>query len=134
MPIMKNLQSDELLNKCLHGQTQNSNEAINGVIWSRVPKSTFVSKGTIEMGAHSAVIDYNGGAKGVLKVLEYFGLHGYVTRRASLSADVLRVEKMQIKSSEKGKKRRKQLRSIKKGFSDTLKQKENYESYVSGGF
>ena len=38
---------------------QNSSEAINGVIWSRVPKSTFVSKGTIEMGAHSAIIHYN---------------------------------------------------------------------------
>ncbi|GFW11687.1 uncharacterized protein TNCV_43221 [Trichonephila clavipes] len=31
----------ELLTKCLHGKTQNSNECLNGVIWQRVPKEVF---------------------------------------------------------------------------------------------
>lgn len=31
-----------LLEKCLHGKTQNANESFNGVLWQCVPKNTFV--------------------------------------------------------------------------------------------
>ena len=34
----KDLGSGELLQKCLHGQTQNVNESLNNVIWMRCPK------------------------------------------------------------------------------------------------
>jgi len=37
-PVYLELCSRELLSKCLHGKTQNSNEIFNGVIWQRVPK------------------------------------------------------------------------------------------------
>ena len=33
-----------LLNKCLHGLTQNVNEILNGMIWDRCPKSILVGK------------------------------------------------------------------------------------------
>ena len=32
-PVFQDLSKDELLNKCLHGQTQNNNESLNNVIW-----------------------------------------------------------------------------------------------------
>ena len=41
---------------------------------------------------------------------------------------------MRCKSSEKGKKRRKTLRAIKKGHLDEEKAKKCNDSYVSGGF
>jgi len=69
---IKSLQADDLLKKCLHGKTQNANEAINSVIGYKVPNTTFVGKDTIEMGAHSAVLNYNDGHKGILKVLNTF--------------------------------------------------------------
>jgi len=43
-PNYKDLQSDELLSKCLHGSTQNANESLHDVIWTCVLKQTFVSK------------------------------------------------------------------------------------------
>ena len=57
-----------LLSKCLNGTTQNANQALNAIIWSRVPKRTFVGKSTLEIGTYSAVLSYNDGAKGVLDV------------------------------------------------------------------
>ncbi|GFT49972.1 uncharacterized protein TNCV_4175951 [Trichonephila clavipes] len=40
-PTYLELCTKELLTKCLHGKTQNSNECLNGVIWQRVPKGSF---------------------------------------------------------------------------------------------
>ena len=53
--VYMSLCTRELLSKCLHGKTQNSNES-NGNIWQRVPKTVFISLGTIRLGAYDAVI------------------------------------------------------------------------------
>ena len=37
-PVFLDLTDDRPLSKCLHGKTQNNNEAINSVIWKRCPK------------------------------------------------------------------------------------------------
>ena len=34
-PIFSDLSSDDLLEKCVHGLTQNVNEALHGVLWSK---------------------------------------------------------------------------------------------------
>ena len=39
-PIFVNLSEDDLLEKCLHGKTQNQNESFNGMIWQRIPKES----------------------------------------------------------------------------------------------
>ena len=49
-PVFMNLSSDELLSKCLHGKTQNTNESLNGVIWKRCPKDMYVGRTTLGMG------------------------------------------------------------------------------------
>ena len=37
-PVYQRLSEDSLLEKCLHGKTQNQNEAANGMVWERIPK------------------------------------------------------------------------------------------------
>ena len=37
-PIVNRLSSDELLQRCLKGLTQNQNESLNGSLWLRCPK------------------------------------------------------------------------------------------------
>ena len=59
LPIFKDLMDEDLLNKCVHGKTQNANEALNGLMWSRLPKTVFVGRETIEMGVNSAIIHFN---------------------------------------------------------------------------
>ena len=49
MHIFRDLGSEELLRKCLHGTTQNNNEALNGVIWQKCPKEVYVERFTLEM-------------------------------------------------------------------------------------
>ncbi|GFV47413.1 uncharacterized protein TNCV_4830691 [Trichonephila clavipes] len=49
-PVFRDLANPELLKKCLHGGTQNPNESVNNVIWSRVPKKTFVQLEVLSLG------------------------------------------------------------------------------------
>ncbi|GFX48191.1 uncharacterized protein TNCV_4115261 [Trichonephila clavipes] len=49
-PVFRDLANPELLKKCLHGGTQNPNEGVNNVIWSRVPKKTFVQLEVLSLG------------------------------------------------------------------------------------
>ena len=37
-PIFAELSDESLLEKCLHGKTQNQNESFNSIIWDRIPK------------------------------------------------------------------------------------------------
>ena len=53
--IFQYLSKDELLLKCLHGQTQNKNETLNAIIWTQCPKSIFVERSTLEIGVNSAI-------------------------------------------------------------------------------
>ena len=53
--IFCELRSPELLAKCLEGSTQNNNESLNGVIWTR-PKNVLVGLPVLEMSASSAIL------------------------------------------------------------------------------
>ena len=66
----EDLGADTLLKRCLHGQTQNPNEAFNNCIWRKAPKYTFVARRTLEVGVASAVIHFNDGGYGILKVID----------------------------------------------------------------
>lgn len=41
-PMYEDLSKVILLERCLHGKTQNPNERLIGVIWQRLPKTVFV--------------------------------------------------------------------------------------------
>lgn len=45
--IVKSLCKSELLSKCLKEKSQNPNESMNNVIWSRLPTRTFVTLGAL---------------------------------------------------------------------------------------
>ena len=42
---------------------------MNGVIWKWCPKDVFVGHSTLEVGVASAVISFNDGKSGILKVM-----------------------------------------------------------------
>lgn len=105
-PIFQDLSSDDLLKKCLHGQTQNENECLNSVIWKKCPKDVFVGRNVLELGVSSAVIEFNGGSCGIIDVYQKLGLvAGKKLQRAAgrktnfaLSSNLLN----QVKSQRKG--------------------------------
>ncbi|GFX60937.1 uncharacterized protein TNCV_1896971 [Trichonephila clavipes] len=68
-PDFRDLANPELLKKCLHGGTQNPNESVNNVIWSRVPKKTFVQLEVLSLGTYDAVSSFNMGNVSKLEIL-----------------------------------------------------------------
>ncbi|GIY99578.1 uncharacterized protein CEXT_71661 [Caerostris extrusa] len=59
--------SRDLLQKCLHGKTQNANESFNGTLWRRGPKEVFAWLKTVKIGAYDAAIQFNEGYMGCPK-------------------------------------------------------------------
>ena len=51
-PVFDDLSNKELLSKCTHGLTQNVNECLNGLIWDRCPKSTYVEQETLALATY----------------------------------------------------------------------------------
>lgn len=74
-PTYLELCSKELLQKCLHGKTQNANESFNGVIWQRLPKEVFGGLKTMKLGVYDAVITFNDGYQRCTKVLEKLNIN-----------------------------------------------------------
>ena len=135
MPIFKDLSKPELLQKCLHGKTQNNNECLNGVVWTRLPKDDFVGGKTLKLEISSAIINFNNGATGFANrvIKDLCLVDGQFTSKYCEKAYIDRVKECDRKSSEMCKKARKRSRAIQKGFVDKDAEKEG-DVYVPGGF
>ncbi|GFX49667.1 uncharacterized protein TNCV_1637051 [Trichonephila clavipes] len=91
-PTYLELCTKELLTKCLHGKTQNSNECLNGVIWQRVPKEVFVCLKILKSGAVDVVIQFNDGYKGCVEIFKKLNITpGYFTLKAYKHLDINRI-------------------------------------------
>ena len=133
--IFELLSQDELLLKRVHGETQNPNEAFNGIVWKKCPKVIFVHRHAFEMRINSAILHFNDGAYGVTKILQEFSIkNGIFTDIGSTHKDEKSVQWSTVKNSDTRKKRRKKLRMIKSGIIDNEKVREGKESYIAGGF
>ncbi|XP_065684393.1 uncharacterized protein LOC136096747 [Hydra vulgaris] len=129
-PIFIDLGSDVLLEKCLHGKTQNPNEALNPLIWKRCPKDIFVERTALCVGVASAVLYFNNGLQFLetlfdkLEITVGCNLHNFC-----LTNDSKRISKAEKQCTSIVKLRRKKLRAIHKGFCD---QNETLEGAVYG--
>ena len=62
LPVYQRLSSDSLLARCTQGKTQNANECLHSVIWSKCSKENFVSKKKIHLAVVEAVAQFNQGS------------------------------------------------------------------------
>ena len=62
------------LKRCLAGLTQNQNEAVNGQLWSRCPKTHFCGKRRVTIAVCETVTVSNTGAGSQAKFLENIGI------------------------------------------------------------
>jgi len=133
-PIYSRLSSDNLLNKCLDGKTQNQNESLNGMFWNKVPKSVFVGADVLELGIYDAVAHYNVGSNAAADILSELGLvPGHFFEEGVKNADTKRVKKADHRHNPEIKKRRKVLRGQKKKKEDKTQEKEG-NTYEAGAF
>ena len=73
-PLFNRLSCDVLLKRCLKGRTQNQNEAINGVLWSRCPKNKFCGSQRVKLAVSESVSAFNTGAGAKCNLLETVGV------------------------------------------------------------
>ena len=129
-PIYCRLSNNALLSKCLDdGKTQNQNESFNGMIWNRLPKSTFV-----ELGVYDAVAHFNMGSRAAINILQEEGLNpGFHLEEGICRADKKRIKKAHYRATPEVKKKRKVLRGHKKKKEDKNKEVEG-NTYEAGAF
>ena len=133
-PIFDELSQPQLLQKCTHGMTQNVNECLNGLIWDRCPKTTYVEHETVALSTYLAVVKFNDGDISFLKIFEDLDIKpGSFTAQGCQDCDQSRIELSAKKSKETVKSRRKTLRHLRKNFVDEIEEKEGVV-YESGSF
>ncbi|GFV60499.1 uncharacterized protein TNCV_3471341 [Trichonephila clavipes] len=113
--FFRDITAKELLLKCLHGRTQNLNESFNNCVWNRVPKKTFVSKRTLQMGVMDAVICFNEGAYARTEVLKALKINpGVNTCEGLRKIDYVRICEAEMAVQKASKEARTTKRQIKR--------------------
>ena len=132
-PTYNDLSTSELLEKCLHGKTQNQDESFNGMVWDRIPKSTYVARNQLELGTYDAVANFNIGRKATLLTFQDLGINpGKYTTAGCKTMNSRRLFHAGYKNSKESNDRRKAIRGQKKKKEDTAIGKEG-TSYSPGG-
>lgn len=132
-PIFQDLSHTDILRRCLHGGTQNANESLNSIIWSRVPKSTFVMKQSFEFGVNEAVACYNIGNIAKCQILKKLGFSpGKNCIEVMRKADELRIKKAEKTINELEKKYMKQATLAKTQLEDQFKEGVNEDEPAYG--
>ncbi|GFU57111.1 uncharacterized protein TNCV_1779741 [Trichonephila clavipes] len=134
-PIFRDLSDPELLKNCLHGNTQNPNESINNVIWSRVPKKTFGHLETLSFGTYDAIASFNKGNATKLDILKKLNIEpGYYATCCMERLDKERITRARYANLQKTKEVRK-IKRLKRIIqeSEVSKNAENLE-YGAGMF
>ncbi|GFU11485.1 uncharacterized protein TNCV_4742261 [Trichonephila clavipes] len=134
-PVFRDLANPELLKKCLHGGTQNPNESVNNVIWSRVPKKTFVQLEVLSLGTYDAVSSFNMGNVSKLEILRKMCIEpGDYTVQAMECLDKQRLLRVKYSCLQKTKKVRKEKRLKRKKEDDELLKNADDLEYGAGMF
>lgn len=129
-PVFRDLSQTELLKKCLHGRTQNQNESLNHVIWTRIPKNVFVQINTLHFGVYDAIATYNRGNIIKCEVLQRMGLMpGKFMISSMLSVDNERKRNAERKQKECERLARQRMKGIKRKLHEEMSSDSDNPSY-----
>ena len=132
-PIFAELSDETLLEKCLHGKTQNQNESFNSMIWDHIPKTRYVSLTQLELGVYDAVANFNIGKKASVLTYEIMDLiPGTFTLQGCDTINRKRLFASKYKEMDSTKKRRKIRRGKAKQKDD--KNESKGQTYKAGAF
>ena len=134
VPIFKRLSDENLLKRCVHAKTQNTNESFHNNIWKIAPKAIFVGRKTIETAVSLAACQFSMGAnfKTVLcKALEIEP--GAFLKAASTEKNIKRLQNANKKATAEAKRRRKILK-YKSLAKELEKKRVEGPMYAAGSF
>ena len=134
LPLYADLSSDELLQRCLHGKTQNQNESFNSMIWERLPKTKSAGLTQLELATYDALAHFNIGSKAAVLTFEKLDMiPGKYCVRGCLDINASRIRRSVYKGTAQARKRRKIIRGQSKKTLDKHASKEDVK-YSSGVF
>ena len=106
-PIFEWLSSSDLLNSCKQGLTQNQNESLNNVLWTKCSKQVFIGKERFTIAVCEAIAVFNDGARSTKTLFEKLKLAcGQNTSKALNVRNNIRLRDSRYKLSEKYQKQR----------------------------
>jgi hypothetical protein len=135
IPIYQRLASNALLDRTLQGKTQNANENLHSVIWNLVPKTTFVSKGKVDIGIAKAVARHNLGIKSAIEteMTAFSGIAGTITTRISNKQERMAKKQTTRRSMAVEQQKRKKMRLVNLAV-EARKREEEGDTYAAGVF
>ena len=122
----------DILQKCLHGLTQNPNESFTSTIWERAPKTVYCVLDTLELAVYDAVANFNYGRKATIDILKHLNIIPGVYTRLCNTLYLRRKYNAGNHRTPAIKTRRNILRGLKKKKIGKYAGKEG-ESYEPGG-
>lgn len=114
-PIYIELSNDKLLERCLGGFTQNSNESFNSVVWTMAPKVTSSGKTVLDMATDIAVCNFNDGLTSIMAIMQVLQMPiGQNCYNFCAETDARRVKTAERSLTDAAKHTRKALKSDRK--------------------
>lgn len=103
LPLYERLTEESLLIRCSRCLTQNANESLHSIIWSKCPKEVFVAKSRVKIAASIAICEYNVGTRRtVAEIMKQAGLPiGMTSLSIAHKRDTKRLAKGVEKATEK---------------------------------
>ncbi|XP_059172207.1 uncharacterized protein LOC131953168 [Physella acuta] len=133
-PVYEKMSQEDLLSRCLDGKTQNTNESIHSVIWSRCPKHLFVGRQRLEIAVCLGVGEFNMGSKASHNFLKHINLQvGNKTKEIGAKRDIVRVGKAQRSLYNNESARRKIRRVAEERENKRIEFEEGGPQYIPGG-
>lgn len=127
--IFDRLSSQDMLKSCQGGLTQNQNESINSVVWSRCPKRLFCGLHRYTISVCDAVSQFNDGSNGRYHLFKTLNVDvGDNARRELFREHTIRLSKAAAKVTAKSiyycASRGKQKKKIKPIYQEVLQLKQ----------
>jgi len=114
-PVYKELSNDDLLNRCIGGFTQNSNESFNSTIWAMAPKSVSSGKNVLDIATNIAICIFNDGMSPVMRIMEILGITiGANCYNFCVESDASRIERSERSLTDEAKQARLLSKSARK--------------------
>jgi hypothetical protein len=86
--VYTDLTKRDLLIRCLHGKTQNTNESMNQLPWKKARKTEWCGYGTIQLVVYQSVLEFNEGAASQSRVFQLLNIEeGFYSRERALQRD-----------------------------------------------
>lgn len=133
--VYDRLSDKDLLSKCVEGLSQNVNESIHSLIWSRCPKHIFVGRKRLEVSVGIGVGEFNKGSQASQNFLSALGFRiGFMTKKFGEKRDQERKRKAEKAIETIAKKRREVRRLAQTREEERLLELEGGAQYEAGGF